>query len=186
MSEDTGQESTEGKPEGEATTPEGDKPEGDKPKGEDASSKATESGISTLEDAQKEIAKLRKENASKRTKAREVEDKAKKWEEHVNSQKTEMEKLQERLNELETNNGRYKLEKLQVDLAKKHGVDLDLSDLIVGSDEEAMEEAAKRLAAKTVKAKKTTATDLRAGQQGRVDGESASTWFADLFDANKT
>ena len=59
------------------------------------------SSITSLEDALKVINDLRAENAAKRIKTKEVEEKATKWEEYVQSQKTELERLTESKTALE-------------------------------------------------------------------------------------
>lgn len=136
----------------------------------------------TVEDLQREVSKLRKENAAKRVKAKEVETAAKKWEEHVNSQKSELEKLQDAKAELEKELSAHRLERLQKDLAKEHGVDSDLAEFIVGSDRDEMVEKAKKLAKKTVAKKpNTTAKDYHGGKTESVASDT-SKWFKQLFD----
>lgn len=128
----------------------------------------------------KEITRLRKENAKRRTEGKQVEEAAKKWQQHVDSQKTELEKLQDEKKELEDDLEKYKVAELQAQLAKEHGVDSDLAEFIVGSDLDEMTEKAKKLAAKSTP-KKTTAKDLRAGKTGAVEMDS-NKWFKQLFE----
>jgi len=132
----------------------------------------------------REIAKLRRENAAKRTKNREVEEAAKKWQEYVDSQKTEMEKLQDQLSALREENLRFKLEREQNRLAREYGVDPDLVEFIVGADLDEMEEKAKKLAAKSAQNKKpsTTANDLRAGRGNAAKPTSGASWLRELFE----
>src|SRR5690606_3995938 len=145
------------------------KDKGAKSDDSDSDNNSDNHSSSTLPDdpeiLKREIAKLRRENAAKRTKNREVEEAAKKWQEYVDSQKTEMEKLQDQLSALREENLRFKLEREQNRLAREYGVDPDLVEFIVGADLDEMEEKAKKLAAKSAQNKKpsTTANDLRAG-----------------------
>lgn len=135
------------------------------------------------ETLKREIAKLRRENAAKRTKSREQEEAAKKWQEHVESQKSDLEKLQDQVSVLTGENKTLKLTMAQRDLAKEYGVDDDLAEFIVGDDLDEMTEKAKKLASKA--GKKTagpTAKDLRAGQgNSSVEAMSGSKWLRQLF-----
>lgn len=130
------------------------------------------------EDLLKEVQKLRRENAKRRTDSKKVEEAAKKWQEHVDSQKTELERLADRNKELETAHEAFQREKLQAKIAKEQGVDPDLADLIVGADEDEMVEKAKRLAEKT-SPKKVTATDLHAGKTAGKTAEANRMQFLD-------
>lgn len=127
----------------------------------------------------REIAKLRKENAAKRTKNKEIEEAAKKWQEHLDSQKSEMEKLQDQLNALTAENKKLALAQKQRDLAKEYGVDPDLEEFIVGDDLDEMTEKAKKLAAKSKK-KPPDATDMRAGRASPPP-QSTTNWLKELM-----
>lgn len=127
----------------------------------------------------REIAKLRKENAAKRTKNKEIEEAAKKWQEHLDSQKSEMEKLEDQLNLLKGENKKLTLAQKQRDLAKEYGVDPDLEEFIVGDDLDEMTEKAKKLAAKSKK-KPADATDMRAGKTSPPP-QSTTNWLKELM-----
>ncbi len=147
-------------------------------------STSSDSEKSTLPDdpeaLRREIAKLRKENAARRTKNKEIEDAAKKWQEHLDSQKTEFEKLQERLNTLEGENSTLKMERNQQALASEYGVDPDLVEFITGSDLDEMTAKAKKLAEKTAKRNRASAESMHAGRTSPVAQDSKQ-WLKDLF-----
>ncbi len=128
---------------------------------------STPSSIESLEDAKKVIEKLRSENAAKRTKNREIEEQAKKWQQHMESQKTEMERLQESKQQLEAKLTAYETDRLRNDIAREVGLDPDLAEFIVGADEDEMRARAKTLVEKTAPKQAKTPADLKAGDRGK-------------------
>lgn len=110
----------------------------------------TESNL-TLEDALKELAKVRKEAASKRVQNRDLEEKARKFEEWEQSQMTELEKAQARIAELETGTKtQQKQAALEVAQAK-YGFDDEDLEFLRGDTPEQIKESAAKLAKKLKK-----------------------------------
>ena len=124
------------------------------------------STITSLDDALKVINKLNNENASRRIKAKEIEDKAKKWEEYVESQKTELEKLTESNATLAKENEALKVGSLRERIAQEEKVPADLMEFLSGDDEQTLRAAAKKLASVKPPGTQTTAVDFYAGQRG--------------------
>lgn len=129
---------------------------------------ATRSKIDSLEDALKVIDQLRDENAAKRVtskaKLAEMEEKAAKWQEHLDSQKTEMQLLQERNAKLEADLAEKSKAQLQRDIAKSVGLDDELAEFITGSDEAEMRAKATKLAGRVPMA--APVLDLKGGERG--------------------
>lgn len=128
---------------------------------------AKRSQIDNLEDALKVINQLRDENAAKRVankaKDTEMEEKAAKWQAHLDSQKTELQLLQERNVKLEETLAEKTRLQLQRDVAKSVGLDEDLVEFITGSDETEMRAKAEKLAGRVPMA---PPLDLKAGERG--------------------
>lgn len=133
---------------------------------EDGSGDVVRSQIEDLETARKEIDKLRRENAKRRVQTKEdkqlIED-AKKWQEHLDSQKSEMDRLAEANARLEEKLAQRELALTQKMLAEEAGLDPDLAEFITGVTEDEMRAKAQKLASKAVK---PGPTDLFAGQRG--------------------
>jgi len=126
------------------------------------------------EDALKELAKVRAEAADRRIKNRELEDKAKKWQEYEESQKTELQKLQDAVAERDKRLADKELEVTRSKIAREFNVADEDLDLLVG-DEANM----KRLAERIGKPKDSEApkrpVDLLAGNRGTsVTGKTSS------------
>ena len=130
------------------------------------------------EDALKELAKVRSEAAARRVANKELEEKAKKWAEYEESQKSELQKLQDSLAEKERKLAEKDQEVLREKIAREFNVSDEDLDLLVG-DEASM----KRLAAKL--GKQTTDTgkpaDLLAGNRGKPVGTSKDTFSMESF-----
>ncbi len=142
------------------------------------------STITSLDDALKVIDKLRSENAAKRVKTKEVEDKAAKWEEYVQSQKTELERLTESNVNLSKENAELKVGALRDRIAKEEGVAPDLFEFLVGTDEQTLRANAKKLAAVKKQGSQTTAVDFYAGQRGAPvakPAEGLNDYFTQLW-----
>lgn len=126
------------------------------------------SSITSLDDALKVINDLRSENAAKRVKAKEIEEKAAKWEEYVQSQKTELERLTESKTALEKQLADLQANQLRDQVAKEVGVPEELIEFLTGSDEQTLRANAKKLASVKQGSSNTSApkTDFFAGQRG--------------------
>lgn len=149
---------------------------------EGAQEGAQGSTIDSLEVALKEIEKLRRENAAKRVKANEVEANAKKWEEHVQSQKTELERLTESKLQAEAEAARLRVDNLRNKVAIETKLNPELLEFLVGDNEDELRAKAKKLV-ETVGDKGTT-PDFYAGQRGTpVPPKPATTqdWFAEFW-----
>jgi len=86
--------------------------------------------------ARKEIEKVRREAANWRAKVRDLEPLAQKWTEKVDSEKTELQKLQERAAELEAENQELSLKSLRQQIAAEAGLPSDFLPLLNGTPEE--------------------------------------------------
>lgn len=143
------------------------------------------SGIDNLDDALKVIESLRKENAAKRVKTKDVEDKAKRWEEYVESQKTEMEKLTESNATLSKENDDLKFSITRDKIAREEGVPEDLLEFLVGTDENTLRAKAKKLAASAgSKDSGEGKQDFFAGQRGKPVTpvtEGLNDWFTQMW-----
>lgn len=137
-------------------------------------------------EAQKIIRDLRKENAKHRTDKQAVKgelDEFKAWKE---SQKTELQKAQERAAELEKELNSSKVASRQLAAAKKAGLDLELADRIRGdSDDEMLEDAkdlAKRFGEKGEKGtNRGVAGTSGKGAVGTGKTSNSGTWFDEFM-----
>lgn len=129
----------EGSTEGETTPPEGDapgtKPEGSEtpPWGDDFDPARAWQTIQNLRNSEKDL-KAYKAEAERAAK------------EKADAEKTEVQRLTERLAELEGELSSKAREALVAKVAKEHGIPDDLTDLLTGDDEEAISAKAERLA----------------------------------------
>lgn len=138
---------------------------------------ATDDALSP-EDAKKLIKELRKEAASRRIKGKESEEKAAKWEEYVQSQKTELEKLQEENKLLRDTAEADKVEKLRNRIIAEFKLDPSDAEFLTGSEKE-MKALAAKLAEKAGQGQ-TTTTDFYAGQRGgnvSPKADNLNDWF---------
>lgn len=183
-------------PEADETTEDGETEQSNEEAPQSGESSEQKSGdsssIDNLEDALKEIKKLRKENAERRTKGKEVEEAAQKWKEHVDSQKSESEKLQEDYNTAVEELNKYRKAEKQRSYAEKHEIDPELSDLIEGDSDEEMDAKAEKLAKrlnkeedKKKKSNKASASDVGAGrrnQNNELPTKSEGKFLRDLME----
>lgn len=132
----------------------------------------------TPEQLRAELSKVRKEAADRRIKLRDAEEKAKKWSEYEESQKTELQKLQEAVAERDKKLAEKENEVLRAKIARENNVSDEDLDLLVG-DEENMKRLAKRLG-KSDEAPKNPA-DLLAGNRGTPVGAKGTTFSMDEF-----
>lgn len=126
------------------------------------------------EDALKELSKVRAEAAARRVANKELEQAAQKWKEYEESQKTELQKLQDAVAERDKRIAEKELEVTRSNIAREYNVADEDVDLLVG-DEANM----KRLAERLGKTKETGTTnrpvDLLAGNRGNaVTGKSTA------------
>lgn len=106
-----------------------------------------ESEIKDLATALKVVEKLRREAASKRVKNKELEEKAKNWQDHLDSQKTELEKAQEEANRVKQEVEALRKETKVSKLVAKYGIPEEFHEFLVGESDEELEAKAKKLAA---------------------------------------
>lgn len=136
------------------------------------------STIDNLEDALKELEKARREAASRRVKNKEVEEKARQWEEHVQSQKTDLEKLTEQVSVLRTDNEKLRFEQLREKVARDSKLDPEDFEFLIGNTEEELKAKAEKLNSRRGKSQ----TDFYAGQRGTpvtaTKEETVDEWFA--------
>lgn len=142
----------------------------------------------TPEQLRAELTKVRKENAEKRIRNRELEEKAKKWEDYELSQKTELEKLQAELADREKKLVETAREKTINALARKYKLEDDDLEFLTGSDEAALETQAEKLAKKLGRGQekeepKRRPADLLAGNRGTAVGSAnnGNTFSMDEF-----
>jgi hypothetical protein len=128
------------------------------------------------------VAKLRKEAAKYRTEAKANAEAAKRLAELEDANKTEQERLTERLAELEREATTARSEALRFKIASKYGVSEEDAELfLTGTDEETLQRQAERLAARNEDAGKPRPPKPDPNQ-GRQSGGAAST--ADQFAAS--
>lgn len=142
-------------------------------------SQETESKIETLEDALKELAKVRREAAAKRTKNKALEEDAQKWKEHLDSQKTELEKLADRVRESEERSKQLLRDKI----IAEYGLKPEFADFVVGDTEEELKSKAEKLSTLN-SSKEEEKPDFFAGQRGeRVApvADDLNSWFTNLW-----
>lgn len=134
-----------------------------------------DTSTSTLshEDALKELSKVRAEAAAKRVKNKELEEAAKKWAEYEESQKTELQKLQDAVAAKDAQIAAKELEVTKAKIAKQFNVADDDLDLLVG-DEDNMKRLAERLG-KSKEESKPSPLDLLAGNRGNPIGTKDTT-----------
>lgn len=146
------------------------------PAEENVQTEETHSELSP-EQLRAELTKVRKEAADRRIKLRDAEAKAAKWNEYEESQKSELQKLQEAVAERDKKLAEKDNEVLRAKIARENNVSDEDLDLLVG-DEENMVRLAKRLG----KAKEdTNPADLLAGNRGKPVGSSGNTFSMDEF-----
>lgn len=138
--------------------------------------KPTEKTKLSYEELEAELRNVRNEAASRRIANRELEEKAKQWEEYQDSQKTELEKLQERLNKQDQDLAGYRMNDLKVSVAKEFGLDSEDAELLTGSDEATIRKQAEKLKARFGKSETNTPrpADLLAGNRGTPVGGNNS------------
>lgn len=146
---------------------------------------SNETSFKTVEEAVAELKKVRQEAASRRVSEKELKEKAAKWEEYLESQKTELQKLQDQLAEKDKKLSGYELKDMKLGLLKEFELEDDDIDLLTGSDESTNRKIAERLKAKNDKSKEKKDTprpvELLAGNRGKPVGTSENTVNFDDF-----
>ncbi len=132
----------------------------------------------SYEQLESELSRVRHEAASRRVALREQEAAAKKWQEYEESQKTELQKLQDQLAEREKALAAKDNDILRNKIAREFNVADEDLDLLVG-DEENMKRLATRLGQKSETPSNTPPTDLLAGNRGKPVGNSQNTFSVD-------
>lgn len=130
------------------------------------------------EELKAELKRVRQEAASRRIANRELEEQAKKWREYEESQKTELQKLQEALAERDQKLTTYQLKEKKLDLIKEFGLEDDDLALLTGSDEASNRQIAETLKARYEKlgsANNSRPADLLAGNRGNPVGSTNDT-----------
>lgn len=156
------------------------------PQGGTENNSGTESNL-TPEQLRAELTKVRQEAAARRVALRDAEEKAKKWEEYEESQKTELEKLQAQLAEKDKKLAETAREKTIASLARKYHLEDDDLEFLTGSDEATLETQAEKLAKKLGRDQSQETqrrpADLLAGNRGTAVGSanSGNTFSMDDF-----
>jgi hypothetical protein len=133
------------------------------------------------EDALKELEKVRKEAAERRVKNRDLEDQAKKWREYEESQKTELQKLQDSVAERDKRLAEKDQAILKNKIAREFNVADEDLDLLVG-DEDSMKRLAERIGKPKGNDEPRRPVDLLAGNRGTaVTGKTTGFNMDDLI-----
>lgn len=131
------------------------------------------------EEALAELKKVRQEAAAKRIKNKELEDQATKWREYEESQKSELQKLQDAVAERDKRIADKELEVTRAKIAREFNVADEDLDLLVG-DEDSMKRLASRIGKKQEEPQKRPA-DLMAGNRGTPVGDAKDKFSMDDF-----
>lgn len=127
----------------------------------------------SYEQMETELRKVRSEAASRRVALREQEDAAKKWAEYEESQKTELQKLQDSVAERDKRLADKDLEISRRDIANEFNVAKEDWDLLVG-DTENMKRLAQRLGKQDSSNESKRPVDLLAGNRGKPVGNTSN------------
>lgn len=139
------------------------------------------SSIGDLETALKEIEKLRKENAAKRVKNKETESELEEFRKWKDSQKTELERLQEAKEAAEKELVKLRREGLRNSIGAEFKLDPDLYEFITGADEEEMRARAEKLAGKVKLPEAAGPQSTYAGNRGTYVAGSNKRSLGGLF-----
>ena len=134
--------------------------------------KVVENKKLSYDELEAELRKVRNEAAQRRITNRELEENAQRWKQYEDSQKTELQKLQDDLAEKDKKLSTYQLQETRSDVAKEFGLDSEDADLLTGSDEATIRKQAERLKARlgTTKTETPRPADLLAGNRGTPIG----------------
>lgn len=131
----------------------------------------------SYEELEAELRNVRNEAASRRITNRELEQQAQKWKEYEDSQKTELQKLQEAVAERDTQLSTYQLKEKKFDIIDEFGLDKDDLELLTGSDEPTIRKQAEKLKARLGNSQQNNSrpADLLAGNRGAPIGGNTNT-----------
>lgn len=134
----------------------------------------------SYEQMETELKKVRSEAASRRIANRDLEDQAKKWREYEESQKTELQKLQDAVAERDKRIADKELEVTRSKIARQFNVADEDVDLLVG-DEENMKRLAERIGKSQETEPPNRPVDLLAGNRGTSVTGRTSNFSMDDF-----
>lgn len=137
----------------------------------------------TYEQMESELKKVRSEAAARRVALREQEEAAKKWAEYEESQKSELQKLQDAVAERDKRIADRDLEITRSKIAREFNVADEDLDLLVG-DEASMKRLAEKLGKTNVKEEPKRPVDLLAGNRGKPLGSPSGFSMDDLIRGN--
>lgn len=133
----------------------------------------------SYEEMEAELKRVRNEAASRRIELKDLKSKADEWDKYQESQKTELEKLQEALAAKEKALADYEFDKTKRSVLKEYELDEDDLDLLTGADEQAIRKQAEKLKAKNEKLRANSNSsrpaDLLAGNRGKPVGSTENT-----------
>lgn len=140
----------------------------------EANQEPADVGGMTEAQLREELARVRRESASRRIELRDFKAKADEWDKYQQSQLTEQEKLTQRLSQTENELNALREEKLKSSVLKAHGLDDSDIEFLTAKDEEGLKAQAARLAARAAATQPATnpAIDLLAGKRGAPLGSS--------------
>ncbi len=141
----------------------------------------------SYEELHAELAKTRREAASRRVSAKEKDSELEEFRKWKEAQKSETDRLAERASAAETELAAMKRERMQLAVAQEAGLDLDLADRIRGESEAEMLKDAKTLAERAGKRQNSDLDPfagrrggpVRSGGQEPTSGEVFRNWMAD-------
>jgi len=144
--------------------------------------------VSSLSEAQlrEELARVRRESASRRVELRDIKTKADEWDKHQQSLLTEQQKLEQRAVAAETRASALEAERLKSKVLKDAKLDEEFAEFITATDAEGMKAQATKLAERFGKPGESTtspALDLLAGKRGQPVGSSGTTSIDDMIRA---
>lgn len=132
-----------------------------------------------------ELSKVRKEAAARRIENKNLKSDSDKWKQYEESQKTEMQKLQDSIAERDKALSDYKVKDLKLSVAREVGLDSDDIDLIGGTDEETIRASAQKLKERlTPKQDGTKPVELLGGNRGKPIGSNATQSIDDMIRAS--
>lgn len=125
----------------------------------------------SYEELEAELRKVRNEAASRRITNRDLEQQAQKWREYEESQKTELQKLQDQLAERDRKLSEFATDNLRRSVASEFGLANEDIDFLTGSDEATIRAQAEKLKARLgTKVETSRPADLLAGNRGTPIG----------------
>lgn len=157
---------------------------------------STTTGALSHEDALKELEKVRKEAARYRTERNELQGAANKWKEHEDAQKSDLERTQEQLAEVQEKLKVAEASKVLLEVAAEHGIKPEDMALLGTGTKEELEPRAARIkelygSAHTTPPSQQPRQNLAPGSgvgDKETTGEAMypSSWVPDALRENKT